>query len=244
MTKEVEKWWNATADDFQEEIAMDVGVDWTGLGYGDLDLLTDVEGADILELGCGGGQCPVALAQRGGTLTGLDLSEKQLAHARTLADEHDVDIEFLQGSVTDLGVFADESYDIAFNSWVFQWVEDLTACFEETYRVLRSDGRFVFSMPHPVYDVTDGDSHEVTESYFETGRDVISHDGMDADQVVCRHTVSGIYNALVDAGFVVERMHEPGTTDPEEYESGPWGEFTPELLSKLPAVLIFEARKL
>ncbi|MCU4975221.1 class I SAM-dependent methyltransferase [Halobacteria archaeon AArc-m2/3/4] len=243
MTGDVEDWWDATADAFQDEIDMDVGVNWDGFGHSNFELLTDVDGKDVLELGCGGGQCTVALAKRGANLTGIDLSEKQLAHARALADEHDVTIDFRKGSVTDLAEFDDESYDIAFNAWVFQWVEDLDACFAETYRVLRPNGRFVFSLPHPVYDVTEGSSHEVTGSYFETGRREISHDGMDVDQVLFRHTVSGIVNALVDAGFTVDRMHEPGTPDPEDYEPGPWGEYTPALMSKLPAVLILEAHK-
>jgi hypothetical protein len=52
---------------------------------------------------------------------------------------------------------------------------------------------------------------------------------------------SDIYNALVEAGLTVE--HEPRTPDPSDYEAGPWGEFTPELTSKLPAVLVVEARK-
>lgn len=240
MTEEVEDWWDATADAFQEAIDLDVGVNWTGFGHGDLELLTDVEDEDVLELGCGGGQCTVALAKRGADVTGIDLSEEQLAHARALADEHGVDIDVRKGSVTDLEGFDDGCFDVAFNAWVFQWVEDLAACFEETHRVLRPGGRFVFSMPHPVYEVTEGSSHEVTESYFETGRLEITHDGMDVDQVLFRHTVSDVVNALVDAGFVVDRMLEPGTSDPDDYEPGPWGEYTPELMSKLPSVLVFE----
>ncbi|WP_276252816.1 class I SAM-dependent methyltransferase [Halomontanus rarus] len=242
MTEEVEDWWDATADAFQDAIDLDVGVNWTGFGHGDLELLTDVEDDAVLELGCGGGQCSVALAKRGADVTGIDLSENQLVHARALADEHGVDIDVRKGSVTDLEEFDDGSYDVAFNAWVFQWVEDLAACFEETHRVLRPGGRFVFSLPHPVYDVTEGGSHEVSESYFETGRLEITHDGMDVDQVLFRHTVSDIVNALVDAGFVVERMHEPGTPNPDDYEPGPWGEYTPALMSKLPAVLVLEAR--
>lgn len=243
MTKEVKDWWEATSMYFQEDIDMDIGVDWTGLGYGDFDLLGDVEGADILELGCGGGQCSIALAQRGASITGLDLSKEQLSYARELANDHDVEVGFVQGDVTDLGMFDDERFDIAFNAWVFQWVGDLAACFGETYRVLRQNGRFVFSIPHPFYELADSESHEITESYFDTGRYVISHEKMEVDQVMFRHTVSDIHNALVRNGFTVERIHEPGTADPTEYEPGPWGEFTPELMSKLPAVLVFETRK-
>jgi len=242
MTKAVRDWWETTSEYFQAEIDMEVGVNWMGLGYGDLDLLGGVGGLDILELGCGGGQCAVALAKRGATVTGLDVSTEQLAHARELAAEHGVDVDLVQGDVTSLG-FGPEQFDIAFNAWVFQWVGDLAACFGETHRVLRPGGRFVFSMPHPVYELVDAETHEIEESYFDTGRYVLSHEEMDIDQVMFRHTVSGIYNALVEAGFTVERLREPGTANPEDYEPGPWGEFTPALMSNVPPVLVVETRK-
>lgn len=116
MTEEVRRWWEATADYFQAEVDLDAGVDWTGYLTEDVDLLEDVRGVDALELGCGGGQCAVGLAQRGADVTGLDLSTAQLAHARGLADEHGVDVDFVEGDVTDLSMFADESFDLAFNA--------------------------------------------------------------------------------------------------------------------------------
>ena len=245
MTEEVRDWWEARADGFQDEIDMDVGINWTGQWAPDVDLFTDaeLEGAQVLELGCGGGQCTVAVAQRGADVTGIDLSAAQLAHARDLAAEHDVDAELLQGDVTDLGMFADESFDVAFNAWVFQWVGDLAACFDETYRVLRPGSRFVFSMPHPFFDIVDADSLQVVDSYFDTGRHVISYDGEDIDHVTYRHSVSGVHNALRTAEFEIERMLEPGTDDPDAYGSGPWGEFVPELLHRVPSVLIVDAVK-
>lgn len=245
MTEEVREWWEARADYFQDEIDMDVGVNWTGDWAPDVELFDDAEldGAAVLELGCGGGQCTVALAERGADVTGIDLSAAQLAHARDLAAEHGVAVEFLQCDVTDLGMFADCSFDVVFNAWVFQWVGDLDACFAETFRVLRPGGRFVFSMPHPYYDLVDPDSGEVAESYFDTGRQVTRQEGMDVDEVTYRHTVSGVHNALRRAGFEVERLLEPGTDDPDAYGSGPWGEFVPELLHRVPSVLIVDASK-
>jgi ubiquinone/menaquinone biosynthesis C-methylase UbiE len=237
------EWWENTAEYFQEDIGLDIGLNWTGFTVSELGLLDDVDGADVLELGCGGGQCTVALATRGANVTGIDLSEAQLSYARNLADEHDVNIDFRQGDVTDLGMFENNSYDIAFNAWVFQWVDDLLACFEETHRVLRPGGAFVFSMPHPFYNVVNPDTHTVEESYFDTGRHVIVDESTDANQVTYRHRVSDIHNALYDAGFDVEQMLEPGSSDPDDYEMGPWEEYTPELMSKLPSTLIFRARK-
>jgi SAM-dependent methyltransferase len=243
MTREVKQWWEATAEYFQAESDVTVGVHWNWPNDFDPQILADVESCDVLELGCGGGQLGIGLAKRGANVTGIDLSAEQLAHARTLAAEHDVDVAFCQGDITDLRMFEDERFDVACNAWVFQWVDDLAAVFEETNRVLRPDGRFVFSMPHPYYEIVDADSQVVTESYFDTGRYVIESEGVAVDQVMYRHKVSEVYNDLVDAGFDVERLHEPGTDDSDAYEEGPWGTRTPELMSKVPNVLVVEARK-
>jgi ubiquinone/menaquinone biosynthesis C-methylase UbiE len=241
MTEEVKRWWEATAEHFQDDIDLPVGINWTGFGHSDLTLLDDVAGNDVVELGCGGGQCSVALAERGATVTGVDIAAEQLGFARDLAVERGVNVEFLQGDITDLGL-ADASFDLAFNAWVFQWVGDLNAAFAEARRVLRPGGRFVFSTPHAAYELADPDSTRVEESYFDTGRHVTSHEGVDAEEVTYRHRVSDVYNALVDAGFRVERLHEPGSDDPADYEEGPWGCMTPELMSKLPTTLVVEAR--
>ncbi|MFB6173247.1 MAG: class I SAM-dependent methyltransferase [Halobacteriales archaeon] len=241
MTREAKEWWAVAAEGFQDGLDLDVGLNWTGFGADDLGIFEDVTGTEMLELGCGGGQCAVALAKRGADVTGVDISAEQLGYARARAAEHDVAVGFVQGDVTDLGV-AGQVFDVAYNAWVFQWVGDLDACFEETYRVLRDGGRFVFSLPHPVYTLADPETHRVEESYFDTGRRVTANeDG--PDQVTYRHAVGDVHNALVDAGFRVERLLEPGSEDPDEHEGGPWGEYTPELMAKLPSTVLFEARK-
>ncbi len=243
MTEEVKRWWDLTGEWFQADIDLDVGVDWTMNWRGDLTLLPDVAGEDVLELGCGGGQCSVALAKRGANVVGIDISETQLAYARDLAAEHDADVEFVQADVTDLSAFAGGSFDTVFNSYVFQWVDDLDACFAEVARVLRSGGRFVFAVPHPFYDMLDPETGTVSGSYFDTGRRVVEQEELEHDMVLYDHTVSELYNALVGAGLTVEGMHEPGSDDPDDYEAGPWGEKTPELLAKLPETVIFEGTR-
>ena len=244
MTEEVKRWWEETARWFQADIDLDVGINWTGTGNesSDLDLLTDVAGADVVELGCGGGQCTVELARRGADVVGVDLSREQLGYAGDLVAEHGVGgaVALLEGDLTALSLAAGQ-FDVAFNCWVFQWVGDLDAAFAEAARVLRPGGRFVFATPHPVYGLADPETGEVVESYFDTGRQATTEDGLDADQVTYRHRVSDVYAALVDAGFRVEQLLEPGSADPDDYEEGPWGELTPELTSKLPTTLVVDA---
>jgi len=77
VTDEVRRRWEETARWFQADLDLPVAVNWDGLGElteADLGLLGDVAGADVVELGCGGGQCAVALAERGADVVGVDLS--------------------------------------------------------------------------------------------------------------------------------------------------------------------------
>lgn len=241
MDRTVKERWEHTSDEFQAAADVSVGLNW---GWDDVDdetLLGDVDGREVLELGCGGGQDTVGLAERGATVTGIDLSRKQLGHAVALFDERDLEIDVVEGTVTDLP-FAANRFDLAFNTWVFQWVSDLRACFAETRRVLRPDGRLVFSMPHPFFSLVDPESHAVEESYFDTGRQVVVDDREEYPNLVTyRRTVSDVHTALRETGFDVERLLEPGSPDPNDHEGGPWGNSPPELRAKLPRVLIVAA---
>ncbi|NWF88412.1 MAG: class I SAM-dependent methyltransferase [Ignavibacteriaceae bacterium] len=50
----------------------------------------------ILDVGCGTGRHSIELSKRGYSLTGIDLSESQLAHAREKAKKENLEIEFLK----------------------------------------------------------------------------------------------------------------------------------------------------
>jgi 2-polyprenyl-3-methyl-5-hydroxy-6-metoxy-1,4-benzoquinol methylase len=82
--------WNAEADAYQARNAATLAAGG-GMAWGvwhipesRLGVLGEVAGRTILELGCGGAQWSVALARAGARVIGLDLSERQLAHARRL----------------------------------------------------------------------------------------------------------------------------------------------------------------
>lgn len=244
MIREVKTWWEANAEDFQEGEDRPVGINW---GWDDLEetaLLGDVDGRDVVELGCGGGRCTVALANAGADVVGVDLSVNHIACADALAAEHEADIDLVTGDVMTLPLAA-ERFDVAFNTWVFQWVDDIAAAFAEAHRVLRPGGRFVFSTPHPVFKTVDPDTHVVEGSYFDTGRWVLYEEADEDgnDLVVSHHTVADIYEALQSTGFEVERLLEPGSPDPADQPSDPGDDAPVELLSKVPRILVIVARK-
>jgi len=242
MHEDVKEWWEATAVYFQDEYDHPIAIDY-GVGAGresDLDLLGDLDGADVVELGCGGAQCGIAMAKHGANVVGVDLSSEQLSHARKLCAEHEVDLELVQGDVTDVSMLAADGFDVVFSANAYQWVSDLDAAFGEARRLLRDDGIFVLSLPHPVYQQVDPETHEVAGSYFATGRRAEDVQEMDIDMVTYHHTVADIHGALRDAGFHVDQLLEPGSSDPDDYDRDLW-EFDPELMAKLPPTLVVRA---
>lgn len=246
MSDETRRRWDATAEEFQADIDLPVAVNWDGFGdvtEADLGILGDVEDKRVLELGCGGGQCSVALAERGADVVGVDFSRSQLAFARELAADRGVDVEFLLADVTDLGMFPDGAFDVAFNAFVYQWVGDLAGALAEARRVLVPGGQFAFALDHPLFRVADSETHAIEDSYFETGRRVYPDEGQDADLIVHHRTVSEVVNAVLDGGFELESLHEPGSADPDDYRHDPWGLHSPELRAKLPFSLVVDARK-
>src|SRR5665648_354998 len=61
----------------------------------ELQILGDVAGRDVLELGCGAAQWAVRLAARGARVVALDNSGAQLEHARRAVAEAGVDVELV-----------------------------------------------------------------------------------------------------------------------------------------------------
>jgi cyclopropane fatty-acyl-phospholipid synthase-like methyltransferase len=58
-------------------------------------------GSRILDVGCGRGRHAIEFAERGYSVTGLDLSERAIRQARERAEEAGLDIRLLQGDMRD-----------------------------------------------------------------------------------------------------------------------------------------------
>lgn len=70
-----------------------------------------VKGQKVLDLGTGTGVLPRNLYKYGAKWTGTDISANQIAQAKRIAEEGNMDIEFLTVSAEDLD-FDDESFDV------------------------------------------------------------------------------------------------------------------------------------
>lgn len=112
-----------------------------------LDLAGIAPGDDVLDIGCGTGTLAVAAWHRcrpGGTVTGVDISEKMLAAARRKTGRAAARVTLLSADSADLP-FDDGSFDVVVVTTVLHMLPEdrLKPSLEEASRVLRSGGRLL-----------------------------------------------------------------------------------------------------
>lgn len=150
--------WNADSDDYQarhgDQLAASTGLAWgvTQIPESELRVLGDVAGKDVLELGCGAAQWSTALARLGARPVGIDLSERQLEHARRLMAEAGVDFPLIHGSAEHVPL-PDASFDIVFCDHGAMTFADPYRTVPEAARLLRSGGLFAFSHHTPIESI-------------------------------------------------------------------------------------------
>jgi len=116
-----------------------------------------LEGATVLDLGCGSGRDVYLLSRLvgpKGRVIGVDMTPEQLAVARTHADWHAQrygheisNVEFREGLIEDLQAtgIADASCDVVVSNCVLNLCADKSQAFSETWRVLKPGGELYFS---------------------------------------------------------------------------------------------------
>lgn len=151
-------WWNTDADAYQERhapmLAASGGMAWGvwQIPEAELEVLGDVRGKDILEFGCGAAQWSIALAKSGARPVGLDLSERQLEHARALMAEAGVEFPLVNASAEDVPL-ADGSFDIVFCDHGAMTFADPYRTVPEVARLLRPGGLFAFNHGSPLLSI-------------------------------------------------------------------------------------------
>ncbi|WP_290810375.1 methyltransferase domain-containing protein [Halovivax sp.] len=120
---------------------------FAGVGY-HFDLADLRKGEDVLDLGSGSGMDVFVAALHvgeSGTVTGLDMTDEQLANARRLRDEMGFrNVTFERGYIEDLP-FEDETFDVVVSNGVINLSAAKDRVFEEVRRVLKPDGRLALS---------------------------------------------------------------------------------------------------
>lgn len=175
------------------------------------EVMGDVSGLSVLDLGCGEGRFCRQLSERGAVVTGFDLTLPLVERAVSL----DAGGRYFRGNAEAM----------ALRSGVFDWavsyimlldVPDYRACIGEIARVLKPGGRLVY-VNLQAYCTSPGQSwvrdEEGKDLYFPIDHDAFEH-GSWAEwrdiRIANYHRPLGAYmTAFLSAGFKLVRFEEP-----------------------------------
>lgn len=105
----------------------------------------------ILDAGCGGGYLCRQLAGKGSRVVGVDISTKFIQIARQKEKADPLNIRYYSASLHNLPMLKDETFDIIISNLVLMDVANLNKAVKELRRVLKKDGKLVFSIMHPCF---------------------------------------------------------------------------------------------
>jgi len=208
----------------------------------DLNIIGDVTGLTVLEIGSGSCNCGIALAKNGAIVTCSDLSQEQLNIGKEVAESVGVDIDFVCSDMTNLSFVAPDTVDLVISMSALDYVEDFDKVCFEVARALKSGGRFVFCATHPIMSCV-----SATELFPEENappnynyRGPVAwkwHKEDDFIFTTYRRQLSDFVNALGGNGLMTRRMEElfPITNDFDEKELA--------IRTRFPSVLVVEAFK-
>lgn len=110
-----------------------------------IELLAPAPNELILDAGCGTGRNLKQLREAGSKPIGIDFSEGMLSVARRQHPDAPLALADLEQSLP----FVTATFDAVLCALIGEHLNNLSAVFREFYRVLRNDGRMIFSVYHP-----------------------------------------------------------------------------------------------
>lgn len=236
--------WNAQSDSYQSDHREQLSKAQTAWGVwaiaeSELNVLGNVAGLDVLEFGCGAAEWSFALEEQGARVVAMDLSERQLAHARKRNETRGNRVSLVHANAEGTP-FQNASFDIVFcdhGATTFARPEYTVA---EAARLLRPGGMFAFNISSPWLEAcwdyeTDKASTTLRNDYFSLGQ-------VDEENLVSFQLPFGAWIRLFrQHGLVVEDLIEirPSSTSETTYT-----EYVPlEWARKWPAETLWKLSK-
>ena len=198
-----------------------------------LAALPPVAGLRGLDIGCGEGHNTRLVARKGAGLTGLDISEIFIKHARAEEVRAPLGITYHHASAVELP-YKDAEFDFATAFMSLMDIPETEQVLAETFRVIRPGGFLQFSILHPcfnpphrrncrdeesrTYAIEVGDYFLAARGQIDEWTFAIAPDSVRARLPKFRvprfhRPVSEWINLLVAAGFVIEWLGEPRPAD-------------------------------
>lgn len=215
-----------------------------------VDLLGDVLGKNVADIGCGEGYVSRLIAEKGvKKIVAIEISRGMIEIAKKKEVAHPLGIEYFEGSAADLNMVKPQSMDSAVSVLVYGHFNsnEMDMANKEAFRILKSNGEYVVAVPHPFMYVCKLPTHWYGWNYEKLNYwddkiaeiTLFDNERRGFDISAKHHTIGKYLNSLTENGFVIEKIVEPQAkkADMKIYPDM-WGEE-----DALPTYLIIKARK-
>lgn len=104
-----------------------------------------LDGADVVDVGCGGGILAESLARKGARVTGIDVAPRVLATARLHLHESGLEVDYRETTVEDLADEAEGTFDVVTCMEMLEHVPEPDSVIRSCRRLLKPGGHAFFS---------------------------------------------------------------------------------------------------
>jgi SAM-dependent methyltransferase len=207
-----------------------------------LQVLGDVDGLDVVELGCGTAYCSAWLARRGARVVAVDPTPAQLETARRMQVEFELEFPLIQAFGEDVPL-PDASFDLVHSEYGASLWADPYRWIPEAARLLRPGGRLVFLRNSTLVMLCFPDVGKAEERLQRPQFGMYRLDWPENDGAVEYHLPHGeLIDLLRTSRFDIERLVELQAPEDAETHSY-YGDVTAEWARKWPAEEIWAVRK-
>lgn len=185
-----------------------------------LELIDNVDGQSILDIGCGFGDIDKILALKGALrILAIDSSHKMIEKA--LCENSDANVEYSVMDAKNISQI-EETFDLVISSLAFHYIDDFEKLICQINELLKHKGKLCFSIEHPIYTACLYFMQwEYDDDGFEKGF-ILDHYSMQGErnlewlgqQVKKYHRkVETILMTLIRNGFLIEEVIEPSPSE-------------------------------
>ncbi|HXZ29695.1 MAG TPA: class I SAM-dependent methyltransferase [Dehalococcoidia bacterium] len=185
-------------------------------------------GEQVLDIACGAGRFARRMARMGAVVTAIDQAERFLDRARERTVENTDRIQYLKLDATDPAAILSLGkgrFDAAVCTMALMDMPSITPLISSLPTLLKPQGRFVFSVTHPVFN--SGTARSIAEQYVQDGEIVVKSGititdyaepysykgfgipGQPEPQYYFHRPIDMLFNTCFKYGFVLDDIEEP-----------------------------------
>jgi cyclopropane fatty-acyl-phospholipid synthase-like methyltransferase len=179
----------------------------------ELNLIPDLSGKTVLELGCGSGHSLSYLWENknASELWGLDLSEEQIRFTQELLEGKNIPAKLFLAPMDENPGIPENHFDLIVSIYALGWTPDLSRTLTLVCSYLKPGGVFIFSGEHPSYQCLEYnaeiENYIFARSYGKEGPEF--HPSWKGTEIVINSRKLSTYlNALTQSNLVFDQLIE------------------------------------